>query len=772
MLRRTGLSGRCADRLPAVAAVAALVAAGLLALAAAGGARAQAQAPVQGQARSGPAEGQPQGQAQRPRIGLVLSGGGARGFAHIGVLQVLQELQVPVDIVVGTSMGAVVGGAYAAGRSAAELERFAQDTDWAGVLADRPARTAGSFRRRETDLEVPSRIEFGIGPDASLIGPPAVAGSQALELALERLLPPGQAQRPAGRLAVAFRAVATDLRTGELVELADEPLVVALRASLSVPGLFPPYARDGRLLVDGGLVRNVPVDQARALGAQVLIVVNVGTPVDHVQDLGSALGVAQQMINLLTEQNAQRSLSELRPADILIQPDLSRLDSSELASGATRAIAAGQAAARAVAERLRALGVGPQAWESFETVRTQQPAALGTADSGRLFVRPTGRAGAQLLAASAGVPLGQPVDAAQARAAADRLYASGDFERVEVQSALLPDGRALILVPVQAPWRRHPLRLGLELQTEQGNREDATSFSATAMTTFSPLNAWGGELRALLRLGSRTTVMGEWWQPLGPGVPWFGLASWRRDAGSQDVYVAGNRVSWLGVGAGITRLAAGMAIGRLGDVQVGLERTHWQIDPLLASPTPIDLVRLSYRRVFGQLRLDSLDSVAFPTRGVLLQATWRSRTIAGLPSDAEAEVRGMAGFRMGRWAGHVYADASRAEGGFAPLALGGFLRLSGTPKNSLDGRSSLLGRVVMGVPIGRMPVGLGGPVRAGFSLELGGLFPVGESVSVRELKLAGSTFMSVDTLFGPVYFALGATHRGGRAAYVFLGPFW
>jgi hypothetical protein len=119
-------------------------------------------------------------------VGLVLSGGGARGFAHIGVLQVLQELQVPVDIVVGTSMGAVVGGAYAAGRSAAELERFAQDTDWAGVLADRPARTAGSFRRRETDLEVPSRIEFGIGPDASLIGPPAVAGSQALAQVIAR----------------------------------------------------------------------------------------------------------------------------------------------------------------------------------------------------------------------------------------------------------------------------------------------------------------------------------------------------------------------------------------------------------------------------------------------------------------------------------------------------------------------------------------------------------------------------------------------------------
>jgi NTE family protein len=711
-------------------------------------------------------------EASRPRVGLVLSGGGARGFAHIGVLRVLQELQVPIDVVVGTSMGAVVGGAYAAGRQAAELERFARDTDWAGVLTDRPPRSAGEFRRREADLEVPSRIELGIGPGASLNGPPAVAGSQALELALEQLLPQGQAQRPAGRLAVAFRAVATDLRTGELVEMADEPLALALRASLSVPGLFPPISRDGRLLVDGGLVRNVPVDLARALGAQVLIVVNVGTPVDHVRDLGSALGVAQQMINLLTEQNAQRSLRELQPQDVLIQPDLDRLDASELASGAARAIAAGEAAARAVAARLGGLGVGPQAWQSFEQARTQQPAALASADAGRLFVRPTGRASADLLAAAAGVTLGQPVDAARARAAADQLYASGDFERVEVQSALLPDGRALILVPVEAPWRRNPLRLGLEVQTEQGNREDTTRFAATAMSTFRHLNDWGGELRLLLRLGSRTTLLGEWWQPLGPGSPVFGVTSWRRDAEAQDVYIDGVRFSRLDTSTAVGRVAAGVSLGRMGDVQLGLERTQARIAPVLGGQLEGGPIALTTQRAVAQLRLDTLDSLAFPTRGHLLQATWRSSSLSGAAQGAEAEMRGLAGFRMGRWAGHVYVDASRAAEGLAPLSLGGFLRLSGTPIGSLSGQTSLLGRVVAGVPVARMPLGLGGAMRAGFSLELGGLFPPGQSQQLGDLRQAGSAFVSVDTLFGPVYFALGATHRGGRAAYVFLGPFW
>jgi NTE family protein len=710
----------------------------------------------------------------RPRVGLVLSGGGARGFAHIGVLRVLEELQVPVDIVVGTSMGAVVGGAYAAGRTAAELERFARDTDWPRVLADRPPRQDSSFRRREADLEVPSRFELGVGPRAELAGPPSVAGSQALESALERMLPPGAAQRRASGLAVAFRATATDLRTGELVELADEPLAVALRASLSVPGLFPPLQRDGRLLVDGGLVRNVPVDLARALGAEVLVVVNVGTPVEHVRDLGSAFGVAQQMINVLTEQNAQRSLRELGPRDILIQPQLDGLDASELATGAAPAIAAGEAAARRLASALAAIAADTVAWQAHEQRRTAQGTSAEPAPGGaeRLLVRPTGRATAELLAASAGVRLGEPTDAAQARAAADRLYASGDFERVEVQSALLPDGRALILVPVEAPWRRNPLRLGLELQTQQGSREDATLFTATALSTVGALNAWGGELRGLLRLGTRTTLMGEWWQPLGARSPVFGVASWRRDAETQDVYRAGERISRLGVSAVAQRLGVGISLGGLGDVQLGVERTRARISPFLSGQPGARSVTQGSDQAYVQLRLDTLDSLAFPTEGTLMQGIWRSSSLGGTVRGAEAQVRAMTGFRWGRWGGHLYADASHGADGVAPLSLGGFLRLSGTPAGALEGQSSLFGRVVMGLPVGQMPIGLGGPVRAGFSLELGGLFAPGQSRELSELRQAGSAFVSVDTRFGPVYLALGATHRGGHAVYVFLGPFW
>jgi len=635
----------------------------------------------------------------------VLSGGGARGFAHIGVLRVLEELRVPIDIVVGTSMGSVVGGAYAAGRTPAELARFAAGTDWAAVLADRPPRRDSDFRTREAEFELPSRLEFGLGTGGRLIGPPAAVGSQALERTLEQLIPPGLAQRPAGSLRIAFRAVATDLRTGDLVELDQAPLAVALRASLSVPGLFAPLAHDGRVLVDGGLVRNIPVDLARALGAEVLIVVNVGTPVDHVRELGSALSVAQQMINLLTEQNAQRSLGELRPGDVLIQP--------------------------------------------------------------------TDRYSAEVLAAAAGARLGQPVGEAQARAAADRLYASGEFERVEVRSSLLPDGRAAILVPVPAPWRTNPLRLGLEMQTEQGSREDATRFTATALGTFNALNAWGAQARVLLRLGSRSTVMGEWWQPLGAGSPVFAVGSWRREADTRDVFVDGQRVTRVGVAESALRLGAGLSLGRVGDLQLGLERSRARAKPFFSDTLLSGSSGITTQQFYGQWRVDTLDSVAFPTHGTLMQAIWRSPSTGGASRASEFEFRGLTGFRLGPWGGHVYADASHGADGYAPLSLGGFLRLSGTPMESVDGQSSVFGRVVMGLPIGQMPIGLGGAVRAGFSLEAGGVSPPGEKRRIDDLRKAGSVFVSVDTrVGGPVYLALGATHRGGQAVYVFLGPFW
>ncbi len=371
-----------------------------------------------------------QGETTSPRIALVLSGGGARGFAHVGVLRVLEELRVPVDIVVGASMGAVVGGAYAAGRPVAELEAFVRGTDWATLVADRAQRQDLTFRRKNDDLEVPSRIEFGLHRDGLRL-PPSAATNSAVEDALARLLPAESRALPISALPLRFRAVATDLLSGELVELDDTPLLTSLRASMSVPGVFSPIRLGERLVVDGGLVRNLPVDLARAMGANVIIAVNVGTPLAGEDKLGSAFGVAQQMLNILTEQNVQRSIKELGSTDILIAPDLRDIGFLDFAAS-ERAMATGARAARALAARLQALSASPELYAAREVARTQRrpdpdmPRVLA-----KLDVRGTHWADPRALAIESGLEAGSAVTRRDVERAAERLRGRGEFERVE-----------------------------------------------------------------------------------------------------------------------------------------------------------------------------------------------------------------------------------------------------------------------------------------------------------------------------------------------------
>jgi NTE family protein len=473
----------------------------------------------------------------RPKIALVLSGGGARGFAHVGVLRALHDLRIPVDMVAGVSMGAVVGSAYASGRTVEELEQFVRGTDWMGVVSDRPARDDLAYRRREDDLIVPSRIEFGV-TRAGVTLPPGTAGNSVLESALLRLLPVGTSDLPVNMLPLPFRSVASDLLTGEMIELKDTPLFMSVRASLAVPGVFAPVRVDGRLLVDGGLVRNLPVDIARAMGADIVIAVNVGTPLADESELASGVGVARQMLLILTEQNVQRSLKELGPRDVLISPapeGISFLDFSL----SERALAAGVAAARAAANRLAAYALSPEAYAAFERTRV---GSSGARDAGVLLssveVQATAHAGSQALAALFGLRAGDMASAAQVNRAAARLFGRGEFERIEVEMQDVAGQRELRVRPVEAEWARSRLRVGVEVVSDFA---DDNRFTVSGLHTLSWLNSWGAELRTLARIGSQRTLLTQWWQPLAPGGDWYVAPAVQYNGSSIDIYERGRR---------------------------------------------------------------------------------------------------------------------------------------------------------------------------------------------------------------------------------------
>ncbi|HTL91134.1 MAG TPA: patatin-like phospholipase family protein, partial [Steroidobacteraceae bacterium] len=257
----------------------------------------------------------------RLRIGLVLSGGGARGIAHVGVLRVLEQLHVPIDAIAGTSMGAVVGGLYASGLSPDEIERTIRSMNWQDAFRDRPPREDLTLRRKQEDENFLVKFPIGIKGGKPVL-PMGLIQGQGLTEMLRRLTLPVSRITSFDDLPTPFRAVATDLESGQEVIMGSGDLTSAMRASLSAPGVFAPVERGGQLLVDGGVSDNVPVDVARAMGVDVVIVVDVGFPLLPRNKLTSVTAISNQMLAILMRRKSEQELGHLGPHDILIRPEL------------------------------------------------------------------------------------------------------------------------------------------------------------------------------------------------------------------------------------------------------------------------------------------------------------------------------------------------------------------------------------------------------------------------------------------------------------------
>lgn len=706
----------------------------------------------------------------RPKVALVLSGGGARGLAHIGVLRVLEEMRVPVDIVVGTSFGAVIGGAYAGGADVAELERLVKATDWGRTLLDRPPRDALNQRRREDDTLVSSRLELGVSR-AGLALPGGAFASSEVERLLRHLTPSASMVNVA-RLPLVYRAVATDMLSGEMVTPVDVSLFTAMRASMSVPGVFAPITVDGRILGDGGLVRNLPVELARELGADVLIAVNLGTPLGGPEVLGTALGMAQQMIGILTEQNVRRSIRELQPQDVLVTPDLGDADFLAFDRIGPN-IEAGVAAARAQATRLAPLAVSPEDWAEYRRRRTGMHEALVAKPPTASAVRIEAPShGGRWLPAIADPRLGPgaPLTPPALSDAAARLARELEAERVE--AVMIGDGpaRELVLLPIASPLAGSRLRLGLDLSADLARGSD---FTLSGLYTRGGLNAAGAEWRTLVRIGAINELQTEWFQPLAAGSPWFvgaRLGYWGDTAVVHDDSLRPLAVA--GIRAGSGSVAFGRRLSDSGDARLGVQYRRMKVRAVI----PADLApeeSLTKRSLFGDIRFDTIDSLAFPTRGFLLALAvedfGRADVSDPVSGRFDSRIDALYAARGGLWAGHVYAAGLRSSLNVTiPLALGGFLRLSGAPADAMVVERIAFGRAALARQVATLPATVGGAVRVGLSLEAGKAGPAG-GLSASTLRSAGSVFAMLETRFGPVYVGLGHTRHVGSAAYLFLG---
>ncbi|WP_101048052.1 patatin-like phospholipase family protein [Macromonas nakdongensis] len=722
----------------------------------------------------------------RPRVGLVLSGGGARGFAHVGLLQALEEARVPVDLVVGTSMGAIIGGLYASGLAPDALEREILGVDWTTLFTQRLPRQELSQRRKEEDFEFSPVLQLGF-QDGEFRLPQGAVSSRSLELLLRRLTLHTRQLGGFDGLPIPFRAVATDMENGQPVLLASGDLAAALRASMSVPGVFSPLHWQGRILGDGGLVNNLPVDVARRLGADVVIAVNIGTPLAARDTLDTAVGVTLQMINILTEQNVQRSIATLTRRDLLLAPDLGSLSSGDF-DKAPALVAAGRAYGQAVAASLARFSVdGPtyERWRS-QRARTHQALVDGLPDT-LAFVKLEGVDGPQAvrLQRQLDVRPGTAPDTELIEQDLRRLVALDDYVRLDYRLEPAPgaSGEGLVYQVREDLAGMNQFRVGLDLQTDFQGQGD---FRLRISHNRRDVNRLGAQWRNHLELGATVAAGTELYHPLGTDrdrfvslyadhelrkIEWF-------DTDGDPFALFRRRTSRLG-------LDAGWHLGRVGnwgDVRFGLFGARRQsLLDYVNLDTPGGLRNQTWTEAAWRLAWvsDQLDHANFPQAGHRYQAEWQSgryRTEQGRTPFVRWDASANQVFSHGPHTWNAYLRVGRSSavppGAADEYSLGGFQQLSGYRIGQVAGNALVLARLGY---YQRLPVqpGVARALFVGGTLEVGNAWNSQDrerANSLRQhLRWGSSLYLGADTGIGPVYLSVVHAPRGYTGLYFLLG---
>jgi NTE family protein len=714
---------------------------------------------------------QPAGEHRRPRIGLVLSGGGARGAAHVGVLKVLEDMHVPIDAIAGTSMGAVVGGLYATGFSAHDIERIVSTLNWQDAFKDRPPREELTFRRKQEDQNFLVKFPLGLKSGHFLL-PKGLIQGQKLNQTLRKLTLPVARITNFDELPTPFRAVATDLETGEAVVMGEGDLTSAMRASLSAPGVFSPVERDGRLLVDGGLSENLPIDVARAMDVDVLIVVDVGFPLLRRDKLSSAPVISNQMLAILVRRNSDRQRATLTQKDIVIDPPLEEASSFDF-SIVKRAIDAGEMAALKATEQLSAYSASRDDYSVY-TVR-REDVRRGAARVDFVRVAPGSERYSESLTKLFDDVVGKPLDPEMLSKRVTGYYGKGNLEALDYE--LIKDDQdrfGLELTARRNSWGPNYIRFGLNLQDDfAGN----STYNAAARFVLSEITQPGGEWVWDLQVGQTSRLATEIYLPFSQSLPYFVLPHAELEARNVSVLddqqrtVAEYRVRSFGYG-----LDFGREFGNWGEIRAGLRRVTGQSRVTVGDPT-LPTGDFDSRGYFTRLSYDRLDDVNFPRHGQSLTFEWSGQR-AGLGSDQTSDrlsFNWIAARTFGRQTAVLWTSLGTALN--APTAdlrtlfpLGGFLNLSGLKANSLTGPHFGISRLLLYRQIGRGGPGfLDVPAYLGISLEAGNVWQHRGDASFGSTRKDASVFLGLDTPIGPVYLATGFDDGGNKAFYLFLG---
>ncbi|MGL5285406.1 MAG: patatin-like phospholipase family protein [Aeromonas sp.] len=728
--------------------------------------------------------------AERPRIALVLSGGGAKGSAHIGILKVLEEKHIPVDMVVGTSMGAYIAGLYAMGLSAEEVEKVTLGIDWNKGYQDRVARNELSLRQKQQEELYQLRTDLGVNGNM-LQAPGGFFQGQAMSALLREATSNLPVQKSFNDLPIPYRAIATDMESVTPFVLDHGSLAKAMQASMSIQGILKPVEWEGHLLADGGAVNNMPVDVAKTMGADIVIAVDISARLRTRDELKSGLAMVDQLTTYMTQVGTERQKALMGDKDILITPafgDMGIADFDRMKEG----IQDGEVAARRLSQQLDKLSLLParyQAYRDHKLSRRAERSGLPAYYVDRVEIRNQSNLADETIRSAMQINPRKVQTGESLEAGIRRIYALESFDRVTYQIEERGNENVLVVDAHQKSWGPGYLNFQLGFNDDF---ESESNYNVGLSYTLTNINRWGGEWHNEASLGTWKHLKTEFYTPLEPSQTYFGQWNLAYDKESRSLYVDRNEATLSGskssndyyyfdsqYGFWSSEALLGWNMRPWQRLSMGMQAIVGDID--ISSLGISDISTTAWGPLL-RLEHDTLDSRNFPYFGTRFSGEVGYLNIGqdqldGGSLHSQGSTYEVSLIKPWSWQRHslnllLSAGGTQTTEVLPVFAkdLGGMFNLSGYQPHQLSGRYSLLGglRYIYRLADNdfgafRLPLYVGG------SLERGGVWDEGADISFGSSLTAGSLYIGSDTFFGPLFLGVGAAQGGHQVIYLQLG---
>ncbi|MDR9828427.1 patatin-like phospholipase family protein [Vibrio sp. FNV 38] len=735
---------------------------------------------------------------ERPKIALVLAGGGAKGAAHIGILKALEEMQIPIDIITGTSMGSFVGGLYATGMSADEIESFIYSVEWNNGYRDRVERSERRVRDKEYEDRYTLNPELGIG-FGEFRSPRGLVQGQGMLRILRETTGNVAKLDSFDQLVIPFRSVASDIVELEPVVIGEGYLVDAMMASMSVPGALPPYEIDGRLLVDGGVTNNMPVDVAYDMGADVVIAVDISSDYKELDEFTSLFTVADQLSNYMVRRSTREQKDLLRDGDIYLYPEVGDMQTTEF-DRMPSAFDKGFQVAQENHELLAKLSVSTTEFQKYIDEKQQR---RNTLDLGheikvdRVEIINNSHYSDEVIEQRFNVDKNATLSFEELEQSVDRLYVLDRFERVTYQYEEKKDENVLKVDVQEKRWGPNYLNFRFFLEDDF---DTSSQYALGASINFTDINRHGAELTTNVEMGTDKLLEANFYTPLSPQMNWFSTSSlkYTDEQRHMPIDIETGQIPEPSLDAindfvpiSYKTIEAELAFGFQTELwrlmKLGARYTAGQGEfTTLASGGKIDFDRVGG---FINFRMDTLDSFSLPTKGYYFDIEYlysldNVKPSAEVDLISESKNDQVQEFSIEAIAAHSverhtvvgnfnYGIVQNSIGEFPvdPKELGGFLSLSGISRNSMIGNNLLFGSLVYRYRWFDNDFGMfKSPVYLGGSLEYGGVWNDSDlDFYDADLYAAGSIFAGIDSPIGPIMFAYGRTEQNLDSVYLILG---